>query len=699
MSFLAELKRRNVIRMGMAYALIAWVLLQAADFGLDLVGAPEWVVRALFVLALIGLPAALVFAWIFELTPEGIRLEKEISPEQSITAHTARKMDRSIILFLGLAVVVLLAKLYTGGTEMDSDPAAGASSTAAKPTEEKAAEPVSAPEPVNLNSIAVLPFANRSNLDSDLFFTDGIHDDLLTQLAKVGDLKVISRTSVMEYRGTTRKIADIAAELGVARILEGGVQRAGNRVRINAQLIDVATDEHLWAETFDRELSMDNIFDIQSEITRQIVNAVTGQIGAGQALTAQRPTDNLQAWEAYLHARASLRSADYAKEKYQDAETWLQRAVNLDPDFAEAWAELASTQMQAIWMGYDNSDERRALIRENLQRAVTLDPDNAKVIEARGEYEYRIEVDYAASLALSEQARSLQPGDAKLFEAIALAQRRLGRWDESIASFRQALELDPMNAMAASTMIETYIIMKDWDAAEREARHWLERFPESRDLRAYLVNTMSAGHGELAQARILMDQITDTQSRAVVGNRRALLTLERDYDGLIEDLSRPESNAANLAIFEAQNLYIGEAYRFKGEPETARSYLQTFVQEEAQNPVQGRIAKAFQMAQVGLAYAYLEDCARALALARDSSALLPWADDHLFGFNIFQQATLIMALCGEREAAIERIATHLDKPGGFSHWQIRLDPQWDFMRDDARFTALYGAEPGSPFKP
>jgi TolB-like protein len=303
MSLFNELKRRNVFKVGIAYLVIAWLIMQVADVMIDNIGAPDWLFKFILLVLGIGFPLAVFFAWAFEMTPEGIKKEKDVDRAQSITHQTGRKLDFMII---GVLVVALGYFIYesrfAGEPEKGSEPFsqdAAVDSDAAE-NEKRALTPIEATD----NSIAVLPFANRSNLDDDSFFTDGIHDDLLTQLAKINDLKVISRTSMLKYKDSTKSIPEIAAELGVTNILEGGVQRAGKRVRINAQLIDVTTDEHLWAETFDREMTVENIFDIQSEITRQIVQAVRGELTEEetQAL-AEVPTDNLDAYEAYLHAR------------------------------------------------------------------------------------------------------------------------------------------------------------------------------------------------------------------------------------------------------------------------------------------------------------------------------------------------------------------------------------------------------------
>ena len=279
-----ELSRRNVIRVAVAYTIASWFIAQIADVVLNNIGAPDWVIQALFLLLLIGFVAALIISWAFEITPEGIKRERDVVGDDSITHLTAKKLD-----YITLAAAVGVAIMFVWPQSADDQPATASVSNSTNTNISDVAANV------DDQSIAVLPFANRSNRDEDLFFTDGIHDDLLTQLAKIKGLKVISRTSVMQYRDTDKRIPEIAQELGVAKVLEGGVQRAGKRIRINAQLIDVATDQHLWAETFDREMTIDNLFDIQTEITRHIVAAIKGELTTAeeQQAFAVAPTQSI----------------------------------------------------------------------------------------------------------------------------------------------------------------------------------------------------------------------------------------------------------------------------------------------------------------------------------------------------------------------------------------------------------------------
>jgi len=415
MSFFNELKRRNVIRVGLAYIVVGWLTAQVAEFATENFGAPEWVLKMFVVFLILGLPFVLIFAWAFEMTPEGIKKEKDVDRSQSITSKTGRKLDYTIIGVMAIALTYFVWE--SRFSEKGSEPLSQETAVQVTEVNDENRDPTPARSD---NSIAVLPFANRSNVEDDLFFTDGIHDDLLTQLAKISDLRVISRTSVMEYRDTTKKIPEIAAELGVSTILEGGIQRAGNRIRINAQLIDVNTDEHLWAETFDREMTVENIFDIQSEITRHIVTAVRGELSDAESeVLAQLPTRSLEAYEALLQARTVLINPNYNQEKFIEAEIWAKKAVDKDPEFALAWTMLVGIHGQAIWQGYDDSPERQQLMRQALSKATQYGPFLPETLAARATYLYRVENNFHEAEVAFRAASKAKPGDARLFNGLA----------------------------------------------------------------------------------------------------------------------------------------------------------------------------------------------------------------------------------------------------------------------------------------
>ena len=272
MSVLDELKRRNVFRVGAAYAVAAWVLLQILDVVGEILELPAWGGKLILAIIMVGFFVTLFIAWAFELTPEGIKQESEVDRRRSVTARTGRKLNRVIFVLMAVAVTYLLFdKFYLAPHLAETELSTSRQQATRSPESSVEAKAASSADRL---SIAVLPFDNRSNREEDQFFTDGIHDDLLTTIARIGSMKVISRTSVMEYRDTTKKIPEIARELGVANILEGGIQRSGTQVRVNVQLIDAQSDQHLWAETFDRELTAKNLFAIQSEISQAVASAL-----------------------------------------------------------------------------------------------------------------------------------------------------------------------------------------------------------------------------------------------------------------------------------------------------------------------------------------------------------------------------------------------------------------------------------------
>lgn len=428
-----ELKRRNVVRVGIAYLVAAWLVLQVIDLVLENLPAPPWVMQIILLLTGLGLPIALVFAWAFELTPEGVKREKDIDRSQSITPQTGRKLDRLIIVVLVIAVGVLLTDKFL---LRDTTPSG--------PSEQVA---IVDPSPqTSRRSIAVLPFANRSNSADDAFFVDGIHDDILTQLAKISSLKVISRTSVMQYRDTETPMKVIGDELDVATIMEGSVQRAGDRVRINVQLIDADTDEHLWADVYDRELTATNIFEIQTEMA----TAIAGELHANltndeQERLAQRPTENLAAYEAYLLGRQ--RMALRTTESIAEAKAYFERAINLDPEFALAYVGISDTiQLQVDYAGWSPVTVAREAM-PYVTRALELDPDSGEAfISLASTYEYGGDKAKAEEAYLRGLELIPNYAQGRMWYGLYLMHLK-GHPAEAYEQFRLANIYDPMSAI------------------------------------------------------------------------------------------------------------------------------------------------------------------------------------------------------------------------------------------------------------
>lgn len=425
-----ELKRRNVIRVGAAYLIAAWLVLQVLDLVLENIDAPTWVMRLILAVIALGFPIVLGFAWAFELTPEGVKRERDVDRSRSITSQTGRRLDRLIIIVLIVAIGMLLTDrfLLRSGVEGDeAESVAAASSTSAS----------------SRRSIAVLPFANRSNTAEDAFFVDGIHDDILTHLAKISSLKVISRTSVMQYRDSQKPMRQIGEELDVATIMEGSVQRAGERVRINVQLIDANTDEHLWAEIYDRALTASNIFDIQTEMAKAIAGELRANLTRDEEQRlAQKPTDNLEAYEAYLIGRQ--RMAVRSIEAIEDAKSWFLRAINLDPDFALAYVGVSDTiQLQVDYGGWSPAVVARES-KPYVDKALELDPDLGEAyVSLASMYEYAR--DYDAAEAAYQRGIELAPHYAQGYMWYGLFRQLIrGDPDSALELFQQATRVDPL---------------------------------------------------------------------------------------------------------------------------------------------------------------------------------------------------------------------------------------------------------------
>ncbi|MCH7820878.1 MAG: tetratricopeptide repeat protein [Proteobacteria bacterium] len=465
MSLFNELKRRNVFRVAIAYMVIAWLLAQVADLAFDNFGTPEWVSKTVLFLLLLGFPLAVFFAWAFEITPEGLKKEKDVDRTASITSHTGRKLDYSIIVLLGIALG------YFVWESRIADRA---------PTVDQAVEEVAeqAPAQVNDKSIAVLPFDNRSNREEDEFFTEGIHDDLLTTIAKIGSMKVISRTSVMAYKDTTKNLREIAQELGVANILEGGIQRSGDMVRINVQLIDAATDQHLWAETYDRKLTAENLFKIQSEISKAIAAALQATLSPeDQEKLDVVHTRDLEAYESYLLAKKlwTTRTAESVTESIRH----YQHAIDLDPGYALAYVGLSDAYRHSVYYSGADPADAMPLAKRAVETALHINDKIGEAYASLGAIKSNAR-DYAAAEADYVRAIELSPNHLAAYNWYGLNLDNQGRHEEALAMFEKGLELDPLSAVLRSNVGFSLVQVGQFDDARRTFERAVEMHPDSR---------------------------------------------------------------------------------------------------------------------------------------------------------------------------------------------------------------------------
>ena len=440
MSFFNELKRRNVFRMGIAYIVVAWVLLQAIDFTLDIISAPNWVMQVFLLAGVAGLPIVLIFAWVFEMTPEGIKLESEVDRSVSVTHSTGHKLDRTIITFLAFAVVLLLAERFIS---QDQTPTP-------TPTTEVAIEETKVTNKTTddtLRSVAVLPFVNMSSDPEQEYFSDGLSEELLNRLAQNDQLRVAARTSSFQFKGKNQDIGEIGRQLKVEYVLEGSVRKASNRLRVTAQLIQVDSGYHLWSDTYEREIN--DIFAIQDDIALAITSALEVELGAASTSNETHPTDNLDAYQAYLQARFLL--AKRGEANMLKAHALFEQSVGLDPAFSEAWSGLAFNYSLLSQYGVTVSPQQAwEKVKIAAGRAIQLDPANAEAYVALGRS--NIHDDFGTIRNHYEKAYELAPKNADVVNLYADFMVQTGDFSAAERLEMEAIELDPLASVHYSDM-------------------------------------------------------------------------------------------------------------------------------------------------------------------------------------------------------------------------------------------------------
>ncbi len=453
-NFFTELKRRNVYKVAVAYVVVSWLLLQAASIFLPAFDAPPWVIKVVIIFLILGFPVALVLSWAFEITPEGIKLESEIEPNKSIKRRTGRK-----IVAMTIALAVVAAGLFVYQLVTSKLDTSGAPITAV----------------IANKSIAVLPFDNLSRDPDNAYFCEGVQDEILTRLAKVADLKVISRTSTQHFKSTPDNLPQIAKQLGVAHILEGSVQKANDQVRVNVQLINALTDAHLWADTYDRKLT--DIFAVETDIAKTVADTLQAKLsGSEKSSMAKTPTVNPEAYELYLKGRFfwNKRAGDDLRKSIE----YLKQAIAKDPGYALAYAALADSYGLLRFYGGASPAESVVPAEAAAKKALELDDSLAEAHASLGLIATE-ELDLNRGVKELERAIQLNPNYATAHHWLGLALATLRQPDRSIAELKRALELDPLSMIINADLSIIYLYAGRYAAAEAQARKTLEIDPRS----------------------------------------------------------------------------------------------------------------------------------------------------------------------------------------------------------------------------
>jgi TolB-like protein len=703
MNLFTELKRRNVIRMAGLYLVGAWLITQVAGTVLPMFGAPEWVARSVVILLAIGFIPAVVFSWLYELTPEGLQRDADVDSAHSIAPQTARRMDRLIFAGLLALIALIAADRYWPQT----DPAASSTPIAVAPSRDPAGPaatgiapdgqsnvtvgPADEPEvKAIVRGIAVLPFDNLSPDPDNAFFAGGIYEEVLTKLSRIGELRVISRTSMEQIAKQDLQVGAIGARLGVSHVLEGSVRRAGDQIRVTVQLIEAASDGHIWAENYDRKL--DDVFAIQSEIAIAIADQLKLSLSPElQANLNERPTQNQAAYALYLRALDERRTWRGFKG-FKAVIDLLEPAVAADPAFLQARVLLAEAYGRMNWIAADPDGSYAGKARQAVAEILERWPDHPQSRVAQGQLLYNLERDYAGALAQFDAAREQLPNDKELQLSIGASLKRLNRDAAFLEAARRMMELDPEGLASSTELVEALMRNQRLDEAVTTAERAYARFPQERAVR-----------GSLAWAKLARD-----------GDVKALLELVPDstmgliayfVQGDLNALQRPPdpSVARDLGEQLAVGLLQPELLRLAGNDAAAQGFLAPFAlaMPEALARLEGTNMSAYDRSFTHAIVANWAAMAGKPAQAREhlAQALAAPASDNRPDFYRFLSAT--ERNLGNAEAAWLLIEPYVGsgQVGGISHGELRgFKPFYDKVYGESPSYRAYVAKIASEKK-
>src|SRR5881398_281588 len=657
--FFEEVKRRKVYRVAAAYIIAAGGIIQLASAAFPAWELPNWALRLVIVLLLVGFPIALILAWAFDVTPQGIQATPELAVPRTHRRRNVIMLVATGVILSAVAGFFLLPRI-SSAHKIDK-------------------------------SIAVLPFENLSDEKENAYFADGIQDDVLTNLSKIGDLKVISRTSVMPYRGKASNLREIGKTLGVGNILEGSVRRSGNRVRINVQLINAANDEHIWAEDYDRDLT--DVLAIQTDLAKKITGELQAKLSPEEKAQMERkPTENGEAYLAFVQAQ-NLQCAVEDFDKLKQSEQLYERAVQLDPSFALAFARYSQLESWIVH-NFDRTSERREKARTFAERALRLQPDLPEAHLAVGFSYYYGDNNFDAALREFEIAQRGLPNESEVYLAIGAIQRRQGKWAESTANLERAVSLNPKDPWPLQNLTFNYQVLRDFPKANQTIDRALALNPKA--LGAWEVKSKLAifEKGDFSLAEKAFEALksvptTNEQKLKIASDRADVFLLERKYrEGLDQAESLPDDQlSAFPGHFWSKYYLIGFARRaLHDEPGARVAFLKakTAAEEKLKRNPDSEEAH-LNLAKV---LACLGERDSALAEAQRATELLPETKDAFGGPEIMEGVAQVHAILGENDRAIEILDGLLSRPSAVTAQGLKINPIWDSLRTDPRFQGL-----------
>jgi TolB-like protein/Tfp pilus assembly protein PilF len=632
---------------------------------------PNWAVRLVVLLLVIGFPIALVIAWAFELTPEGL---KRTESADRVPARLSRNKGWIYVVIIAAALSV---GLFFVGRYTASAPKA--SVTSAIPP---------------AKSIAVLPFENRSAQKENEYFADGVQDEILTHLARIADLKVISRTSVMQYKsGIARNLREIGQQLGVAHLLEGSVQQSGNKIRVNAQLIDARTDAHLWGQTYDRDLA--DVFAIQSEIAKAIANQLQAKLSPQEkAAIQQAPTANLAAFDLYTRAKALLLSFSFStlvKNNLLQAVDLLNQAVALDPNFLLAYCYLAKAHDVLYFLTVDHTAGRLAAAETAVMTALRLRPDSGEAHLALAEHRYRGYLDYDGARRELAFAQRALPNEPVAFELAGYIDRRQGRWNESTRNLERAIELDPHNIFTLQQISLTYSVFGRYDKMAAALDRALAINPKDVETRIALGQLHLLQRADPGPLHAEIDKILAENPDAAPTTAGIWLDLalcERDFAAADRALAALSTNTYGPdAMAFTPTFARGLIARVRGDTDAAQTIFKT-ARAEQEQVVREQPDYGPAICLLGLIDAALGRKEDALREGRRAIEVLPPSRDAIGGADMMMFFAIICAWSGEKDLALSQLRTIQLKTLYVTFGSLKLHPFWDPLRGDPRFEQI-----------
>jgi TolB-like protein/cytochrome c-type biogenesis protein CcmH/NrfG len=674
-NFFAELKRRNVYKVGVAYVVVGWLIAQIATQIFPFLEIPNWAIRLVILLIVIGFPIALIIAWAFELTPEGIKRTEDV--DLAASARQPRKHAWIVVVIVGVALSV---GLFFFGRY-----------SAQTPRQTEAAAVSTIPQ----KSIAVLPFENLSDDKNAAYFADGIQDEILTKLASIADLKVISRTSTAKYKSKPEDLRTVSQQLGVATVLEGSVQKANDKVRVNVQLIDARADSHLWAKSYDREIQ--DIFAVESEVAQEIADSLQAKLSPAEATKlATAPTKDTAAYDLFLKGEFEQRVANsnLRPESFDQATVWYKEAIARDPNFALAIAQLAICRLRRHWLTDPLSESELMEAGKMAKQALTLAPDLAEAHVALGLFYYYGFRDYEPALTEFRRAIELQPNNSLALGFVAFVHRRQGKWDRTLEELKRSIDLNPRDPYIMGGLAETYVFLRMWREAEDAARRALTIDPhEATSMRMLLLSSLNRTGSAQEPLRLLATFPPDDlllpntgMFDMVIGTRGQTFVLGRDFNaalkacetGTVATTNKWQRFAAKAGI----RVLAGDVTGAHEDAEKARDLLEARVREQ---PNDFRSLRA-----LSWVYLALDRKTDAINIAQHTLDLLPPEKDAVLGSGNLAALAEIQAQTGAATEAAQNLKKLLSIPAGetISIARLKIDPVWDPIRSDPRFQQL-----------